>query len=163
MEVLLLRHDTEVSIVFIVLAVAISAITSWQDLRTRQVPIRVLQLGVVLGLLIHVVQGSWFNALVATLVGFSVLFLPSKLSRGRLIGSGDAWVGAWMGAVLGVPLLWVALYISILLGGVVAFLLLCLGWTRKDQVPFAPILCLGMLATSIFGPIVESWIRQLFF
>jgi prepilin signal peptidase PulO-like enzyme (type II secretory pathway) len=141
------------------LALVVSLIVSWIDIRSRVVPIRVLQFGGGAALVLQALQGNGVNTIIAAVVGFGLFFLPSFLSKGKWLGEGDAWVGAWMGAVLGLPLLWVGLYLSILLGGVVAGVLLCFGWTRKDRVPLAPILSVGVLTTLMWGQVLLAWVR----
>jgi prepilin signal peptidase PulO-like enzyme (type II secretory pathway) len=141
------------------LALVVSLIISWIDIRSRVVPIRVLQLGGGAALVLQALQGNGVHAIIAGVIGFGLFFLPSFLSKGKWLGEGDAWVGAWMGVALGLPLLWVGLYLSILLGGAVAGVLLCFGWTRKDRVPLAPILSAGLLLTLAWGHILLAWVR----
>ncbi len=147
---------------FAVLVLILSGIVSWLDLKTKRVPIRMLQMGIGGAFIFQLVQGSWLNALVASVLGFTILFLPAFFSKGRLLGEGDAWVGAWMGMVLGIPELWVSFYGAILLGGVVALVLLCRGWKRTDRVPFAPILCGSLFFTLLWGQMFLTWFQHWF-
>lgn len=142
------------------LALIISFIISWMDLRTREVPLRVLQCGSVIAFLVHVANGTGVNAFFAWCVGYALLHLPCMLSKGRLVGAGDAWITGWMGVVLGFPFLWIALYVSILLGGVVAVVLLCFGWKRTDRVPLAPIFSASLLGTYAWGDVAILWLQQ---
>ncbi len=141
------------------LALVVSLIVSWIDVRSCVVPIRVLQFGGGAALILQILQGNGVNAIIAAAIGFGLFVLPSFLSKGRWLGEGDAWVGAWIGAVLGLPLLWIGMYLSIMLGGVVAGVLLCFGWTRKDRVPLAPILSVGLLTTLMWGQVLLAWVR----
>lgn len=163
MKGLLIRHDARVPYVLFSLTLIVSAIVSWLDVKIQHVPIRVLQLGIGGAFILQLFGGDWLKTLLAIAIGFALLFLPSHLSRGRLFGEGDAWVGAFMGAVLGFPLLWVGLYLSILFGGVVAIVLLCFGWKRKDHVPYAPILCFGTLMSLIWGQSLIQFLSDRFF
>ena len=121
------------------------------DIRTQKVPVRVLQIAIFVALTWQFEQGRFVSAAIAASVGFILLFIPSFVSRGRWMGSGDAWVGAWMGAVLGLPLFWIGLCAAWIFGGLVAGTLLLCGWKRTARVPFVPILCVGAVFAWLFS------------
>lgn len=85
-------------------------------------------------------------------------FLPGLLMGGKLIGGGDAKLGAIVGAVTGLSLAplntsaLVALFCAVFFGGVVALLLVA---TRirglRDAVAYGPFLCAGAMLILIRG------------
>ncbi|MBM3205222.1 hypothetical protein FJZ48_04595, partial [Candidatus Uhrbacteria bacterium] len=95
-------------------------------------------------LLIHEV--TILNLLIGFLVGFGFLGMQYALSKGRWIGGGDPWLGGLIGAVLGWPLIIVSLFLTYLIGAIVALVLLATGCaTRKTRIAFGPLLVAGAL------------------
>lgn len=81
-----------------------------------------------------------------------VALISSRLLKKEAMGGGDIKLAGLMGLLLGYPLVVFSLYIAILLGALGAGLFLLLrsrGW--KDPIPFGPFLCLGALATLLYG------------
>ncbi len=71
-------------------------------------------------------------------IGFVLFFLIVLISRGGM-GWGDVKMAALIGLVTGFPLIFVALLMGIILGGLVAVLLLTLKIKkRKEAIPFGP-------------------------
>jgi prepilin signal peptidase PulO-like enzyme (type II secretory pathway) len=140
------------------------------DMRWRELPLELMVgAGIIFSLwhmLMRVAEGTpiltvaWSHALGFSVASFFFLF-QWIVSRGRWIGSGDIWLGAVLGAVLGWPLLGLTIYFAYLLGGLVALVLL---FSKKikpgSQVPFAPALVAGSLASIWWGPTIISWITN---
>jgi prepilin signal peptidase PulO-like enzyme (type II secretory pathway) len=145
--------------IFIFINSVVALFISWHDLRTKKLPIRLLQCATIFAFFIGygALSQSFLSLFFGMGIGYLALFLPSYFSRGRLMGLGDAWVGAWMGAVLGFPQILLGLYFAVILGGAAALILLALGWKRKDQVPFAPFLCLGTIIALIYGKAILTF------
>ncbi|MBX4215786.1 prepilin peptidase [Candidatus Parcubacteria bacterium] len=82
---------------------------------------------------------------------FALLFF---LSRGRLMGLGDAKLALGIGWLLGLPAGIVALFLSFWLGGIAAVFLLFAARgrvTMKSEIPFAPYLVLGTALSLFFA------------
>jgi leader peptidase (prepilin peptidase)/N-methyltransferase len=75
------------------------------------------------------------------------------------MGWGDVKLAAFIGLATGFPLVLLALFISIVSGGLVASILLLLKIKgRKDAIPFGPFLSLGTLLTLLWGDNILAWL-----
>ncbi|MBM2825749.1 MAG: type prepilin leader peptidase family protein [Dehalococcoidales bacterium] len=93
--------------------------------------------------------------------GLGLFVLIVIASRGGM-GWGDAKMAALIGLVTGFPLVFVALFLAIVSGGLTALLLLLLKIKkRKETVPFAPFLSLGTMATLLWGKEIVAWYLRL--
>jgi len=114
--------------------------------------------------LITMVSHLWIlNALIGGVVGFVLWLLPALVYRwfGRTegMGWGDIKLAALMGFVTGFPLVIVALFISVIVGGITAAILLLLKVRgRKDAIPFGPFLSVGAMATLFWGSSLILWL-----
>jgi leader peptidase (prepilin peptidase)/N-methyltransferase len=83
-------------------------------------------------------------------VGFAIFLLIAIISRGGM-GWGDVKLCALIGLAVGFPLVFIALLIGIVLGGVVALaLLVSKRRGRRETIPFGPFLSLGAVITLIW-------------
>lgn len=99
------------------------------------------------------------SAMIGLLVGTLFLGVQALVSRGKWMGWGDPWLGALIGVVLGWPGIGVSLYLTYLVGGILAaFLLISHRAKRGARLPFGPLLIIGALLTLWFG----STINRLF-
>ena len=74
------------------------------------------------------------------------------------MGWGDVKMAALIGLVTGFPLVFVALFMGIVLGGLVAVILLILGIKkRKEPIPFGPFLALSAVITLLWGSQILNW------
>lgn len=84
------------------------------------------------------------------------------VSRGGM-GWADVKLAALIGLVTGFPMVFVALLIGVILGGVVAVLLLVFKIKkRKEAIPFGPFLAIATIVTLLWGNSILSWYRGLF-
>jgi prepilin signal peptidase PulO-like enzyme (type II secretory pathway) len=101
------------------------------------------------------------SGLIGAAAGFILLFLIAFVSRGGM-GWGDVKAAALIGMVTGFPLVLVALFLGVVLGGIVAaFLLLTRMRKRKDGIPFGPFLSVGTLAALFAGAPLLAWYLRL--
>ncbi|TET18481.1 MAG: prepilin peptidase [Dehalococcoidia bacterium] len=97
------------------------------------------------------------SALLGGAIGFGLMFIPYLISRGG-IGGGDVKLAGLIGLVTGFPLVFFALFLGILGGGLVAIALLISGVkSRKEPIPFAPFLAAAAMITLIWGPLIYHW------
>jgi leader peptidase (prepilin peptidase)/N-methyltransferase len=90
-------------------------------------------------------------------IGFGLLLIPALVYRGGM-GWGDVKLAGLIGLVTGFPLVFVAMFLAIVSGGLVAaFLLLFKLKGRKEAIPFGPFLCLATMATLFWGSNLFHW------
>ena len=90
------------------------------------------------------------DSTLAGLVGFVVLLVIALVSRG--MGGGDVKLIGAIGLWVGLRQLPVALFIAVVLGGIVAIILLLIRLSgRKDAISFAQFLCIGAATSLIWG------------
>jgi leader peptidase (prepilin peptidase)/N-methyltransferase len=95
-------------------------------------------------------------------IGLGLFLLVVLISRGGM-GWGDVKMAALIGLVVGFPLVFVALLMGIILGGLVAGVLLLFKIKkRKETIPFGPFLSLAAMATLLWGSNILSWYLGLF-
>ena len=68
------------------------------------------------------------------------------------MGDGDPIIAGFIGFIVGTPAVFLFLFVSFLLGGVVGMILILIGKKRmKQYIAFGPYLALGGLMTFLFG------------
>lgn len=97
------------------------------------------------------------NAAIGGAAGFIIFFVIALVFRGGM-GWGDVKLGAFIGLVAGFPLIFVAIFLAVVSGGLVAMILL-LSKTkrRKEAIPFGPFLALAAMATLFWGNDLLHW------
>jgi len=97
------------------------------------------------------------SALLGGAIGFGLILIPYLISRGGM-GGGDVKLAGLIGLVTGFPLVFFALFLGILGGGLVAIALLISGVkSRKEPIPFGPFLAAAAMVTLIWGPAMYQW------
>jgi len=90
-------------------------------------------------------------------IGFVVFLLIALISRGGM-GWGDVKLAALIGLATGFPLVFVALIMAAILGGLVAIVLMITKRRGlKETIPFGPFLSLSTLITLLWGSSILSW------
>lgn len=112
------------------------------------------------GLLAQVWSLAGAGAILGGLYG--VLWL---VSRGRLVGEGDIYLGTGLALFLGDwRLAFVALFAANLIGTLIVLPLFVSGKLKRgSHVPFGPLLILGGLVAWFAGPAIVSWYQNLLF
>ena len=89
--------------------------------------------------------------------GLLLMALPFIIYR-RGMGMGDIKLGALVGLMVGFPLVFVAVLLSWISGGVIGAVLLLLKIKqRTDPVPFAPFLATAAMITLLWGQEIWQW------
>ena len=97
-------------------------------------------------------ENVWFNHLFAALASSVFFGLIFFLGKGKTLGGGDIKLGFVLGWLLGWPDIVVALMLSFLIGGLTGFILMINHKkTKKDFLPLAPFLVIGVALTIFFG------------
>jgi len=117
------------------------------DLRWKLVPVDFVVGSAILLAAWRILLGVPWVELVLGAIAVSVLLGAFVLlSRGRMMGEGDPFVGLLIGAVLGFPLALFGILAAFVIGGsVAAALLIERVVTRKTEIPFVPFLAAGAL------------------
>lgn len=129
------------------------------DLKHLIIPDQVLLAGGLTGLpflLLHSWQGTLWG-IAAALAAGGFLLAIAVASRGGM-GGGDIKLAAIMGLFLGPRMVWLALFLAFLIGGMAGIALLLSGTKeRKDLVPFGPFLALGGVLALLWGTDIINW------
>jgi leader peptidase (prepilin peptidase)/N-methyltransferase len=151
---------------FIVLLVA--------DLEHNMLPNKIIYPGMVIALILAIL-GSIFgfgltgvtvsgfrlwiiNAVIGGGIGFVLLLIPALIYRGGM-GGGDIKLAGLIGLVTGFPLVFIAMFLAIVSGGLAAaIMVLAKLKRRKDMIPFGPFLCLAAIATLFWGSALLNWL-----
>jgi len=102
--------------------------------------------------------GLWIvDAAIGGGIGFGLLLIVALISRGGM-GGGDVKLAGLIGLVTGFPLVFVAMFLGVVSGGLVAaVLLLTKVKKRKETIPFGPFLALAAVATLFWGNSLLGW------
>jgi len=101
--------------------------------------------------------GRAVSSLAGGAIGLAAMALPFILYR-RGMGMGDVKMGALVGLMAGFPLVFVAILLSWIVGGVVAALLLALKIKGlKDPIPSATFLAVFAMVTLLWGQVIWQW------
>lgn len=158
-------EDFAVAATLLAALVAITAI----DLRCQIIPDAITLPGIVVGFLANLatLRVSWVDSAIGIVVGggiFWAILEGSLLVTGREgMGGGDVKLGAMLGAFLGWKVTLLAIFLAVLLGGILAIGLLASGTTgRKDPIPFGPFLAAGGVAGLFWGERLVTWYMSAF-
>jgi leader peptidase (prepilin peptidase) / N-methyltransferase len=103
---------------------------------------------------------TWWDSLLGSAIGFSLLLIISIISKGGM-GGGDIKLYAVIGFALGTKLMLLSFFIATLIGavfGIIGIVLRLL--ERKKPVPFGPFIAIGTLLAYFYGNIIiENYLR----
>lgn len=101
---------------------------------------------------------SWWQMLLAGIVGGGFFLLQFLVSQGKWIGGGDIRLGFLMGIMLSWPNILAALMIAYFVGSIVGLGLIAVGRKKlSSQIPFGTFLSLATLVTMLYGNILVNW------
>jgi leader peptidase (prepilin peptidase) / N-methyltransferase len=152
--------DLLVTWLFLGILVAIAGI----DLEHQIIPDRLTLPGIVVGFVTTFLgtRVSWFDSLLGIVALGGILVAVIILSGGGM-GGGDVKLGAMMGAFLGYKLALLALFLAVILGGLIALVLLFTGIRqRKDPIPFGPFLAMAAAVAMLGGETILTWYLKAF-
>jgi leader peptidase (prepilin peptidase)/N-methyltransferase len=127
---------------------------------------KVVYPGMVVALLLALYPWPWLNesmvmrvayAALGGAIGFGIFLLIALISRGGM-GWGDVKLAALIGLATGFPLVFVAIIIGAILGGIVAVaLVIAKRRKRRETIPFGPFLALATMVTLLWGSNILNW------
>jgi leader peptidase (prepilin peptidase)/N-methyltransferase len=122
--------------------------------------------GMVVALLLALFPQPWLtrwvvtgvaNAALGGGIGFAIFFLIAIVSRGGM-GWGDVKLAALIGLATGFPLVFPAIIMGAILGGIVAVaLVIAKKRKRRQTIPFGPFLALAAMITLLWGSNILNW------
>ena len=126
----------------------------------------------VVALLLSLIPDSWLtheawlttvmepgiaSAALGGAIGFVVFLVIALVSRGGM-GWGDVKLAALIGLATGFPMVFVAIIMAAILGGIVAVVLLATRRRgRREMIPFGPFLAVAAMVTLLWGSNILSW------
>lgn len=128
------------------------------DWRKKLLPIEPMIAATVTGFLVRALDGDAISSIMGVLVGAGFIWIQVLISKGKWMGRGDIWLAASIGAFLGWPNIGVVLYLTYVVGGIIAIVLFATGLYRRGQrIPFAPFLALGTVGALLWGTQIANW------
>jgi len=142
------------------------------DLEQGLILNKVVYPGMVVALLLSLLPHSWLSqetwlttvirpsiasAALGGAIGFVIFLLIAFLSRGGM-GWGDVKLAGLIGLATGFPLVFLAIIMGAILGGIVAVaLLIAKRRNFKGTIPFGPFLALAAMVTLLWGTNILNW------
>ena len=127
---------------------------------------KVVYPGMVVALLLALLPQPWLtqwiepgiaSAALGGGIGFGIFLLIALVSRGGM-GWGDVKLAALIGLATGFPLVFFAIIMGAILGGIVAVaLVIAKKRKRRQTIPFGPFLALTAMVTMLWGNIILDW------
>jgi leader peptidase (prepilin peptidase)/N-methyltransferase len=91
------------------------------------------------------------------LLGLVVFVIPMLIGR-EAMGLGDVKMAGMMGLATGFPVIFVALFVGVISGGLIATgLIVSKRKGRKDFIPFGPFLAVGAMVALVWGNTIWNW------
>jgi prepilin signal peptidase PulO-like enzyme (type II secretory pathway) len=122
--------------------------------------------GIIVAFLLSLYPWPWFSesigmrvayAALGGAIGFVIFLLIALVSRGGM-GWGDVKLAALIGLATGFPLVFVAIIMAAILGGIVAVaLLIAKKRGRREMIPFGPFLAVATMVTLLWGSNILDW------
>jgi leader peptidase (prepilin peptidase)/N-methyltransferase len=142
------------------------------DLEQGLILNKVVYPGMVVALLLALLPQSWLtqeiwltqiikpgiaSAALGGAIGFALFLLIAIVSRGGM-GWGDVKLAALIGLATGFPLVFLAIIMGAILGGIVAVaLVIAKKRNRRQTIPFGPFLAVAAMVTLLWGSNILSW------
>jgi prepilin signal peptidase PulO-like enzyme (type II secretory pathway) len=136
------------------------------DLEHSLILNKVVYPGIIVAFLLSLYPWPWFSesigmrvayAALGGAIGFVIFLLIALVSRGGM-GWGDVKLAALIGLATGFPLVFLAIIMAAILGGIVAVaLLIAKKRNRRQTIPFGPFLALAAMVTLLWGSNILNW------
>lgn len=134
------------------------------DFRWYIIPNKLVYPGIVIIFITNLYLGEQMvNLFLGIIIVSGFFYIQYIFSRGRWIGLGDVKLGILMGVILGFPDVLIALFLSYILGSIVAIFLLITGRVGVgDKLPFGTFLTISTIITMFFGELLLNWYLNLY-
>ncbi|MBS5306916.1 prepilin peptidase [Clostridium tertium] len=155
-----LKFGLSLSFVFYSLLTSLLIVISYIDLDSKYIYSSTTILGVVLAA-IYIVVGlytkdiSISNNVLGGAIGYGIIYLIVVITKG--MGQGDAEVAGVCGLFIGIKGILVCLFISVVLGGLVAAIILIFKLKeKKSEIAFSPYISIGSIVYILLGKEILS-------
>lgn len=134
------------------------------DLRWFLIPVQVLIFSSIVFFFINLYLGfSVWQILLSTFIGASFFGIQYVLTRGKGLGEGDIWLGAFLGLVFpSLANLTLLLFLTYIIGGFFAAILMIFGFKKiGSKIPLGIFLSLSAVITLFWSNEIISWYLSL--
>jgi len=105
----------------------------------------------------------WWDAGLAALIGFGILYLLAVVSRGGM-GGGDIKLFFVLGLALGTKATLMTLFLASLVGAVFGLgFILVKGYQKRIPIPFGPFISIGAIIAYFYTDSLIQWYLGIFF
>jgi len=162
----MLFNEFKLSIDFVIYGFVLSllVIIAFIDMSFKIIP-DILVLLIFLGAIVHEIEMLFIHKsilylldnILGLVIGGLLFILIFLFSKGG-IGGGDVKLISVLGFVLGIPMIFLFIFLSFLLGALYALFLLATGIkNRRDSIPFGPFIVLSFIITFFWGEEIIYW------
>jgi leader peptidase (prepilin peptidase)/N-methyltransferase len=104
------------------------------------------------------------NVILAVAVGGGIFYVLFQVSDGKWIGGGDVKLGWMLGLIAATPARsMLFIFLAALLGSLLSVPLLLSGRLKRNtNIPFGPMLIIGLIIVQLFGTAILHWYRRTF-
>lgn len=134
------------------------------DYLWQSVPMIIIWPGIILMIVFSYLSGSSLLSIILASSLTALFFLVQFLiTKGRGLGEGDIWLGAFMGArLIHFDLIFLFIFSAYIIGSIISSILLIRGKKKiKSKIPLGPFLVLGALVSLFFGEQIITWYLSL--
>lgn len=109
-------------------------------------------IGIFFGINVFLINSfTFYEGILACLVGAGFFLIQFILTKGKAIGGGDIRFGALMGVILGYPAVLIGLFISYILASIISiYLLIFKGASGKTRLPLVTFLSIGLYVVLLY-------------
>lgn len=109
-------------------------------------------------------MSPWRDMLFGGIIAGSIFYALVYFSKETWMGMGDVWLAGIVGAAVGLPALLLLFTLSFSVGAAAGVILMLAGQRgMKSQIPFAPFLAVGALATLALERVSPEWLPLFLF
>lgn len=147
------------------LLASLLVIITVSDLAYMIIPNRILLVFLVSFIIYRLVAPltPWWDSILASLVGFGILYLLGVISKGGM-GGGDMKLFFVLGVLLGTKATLLTLFLAALLGSVFGLSQMMIGkFKKRTPIPFGPFIAIAAMFSFCFSEQLINWYIQLLY
>ena len=151
--------DTKLNLIKLIIFYVLLLICAWIDYKMKIIPNGMLLAGMCIRLIVYIfeyvnlggdLRFEFYSEGIALLLVVVLLIFAALTHKG--IGMGDIKLFGLMALYTGAFFVYSVLFVSVLLGAIIGIvMLLCFHKGKKTTIPFAPLILIGYIVTSIVG------------
>ena len=132
------------------------------DIRKRIVPNILLLVAGLITVAGSVLSGTFIFSMLGGGIGFVLLFALYMVAPNK-VGAGDVKLAGLVGLMTGLPVVFVSLLLTVIIGSISILLLVAFRRGRiSGSIPYAPFLCIGAIISLWVGDGIVGWYHGLF-